>query len=295
LTTPFLEIDIFQPIYLEKADRAVVQLGRFFYAACGRMPDSKVEHDVFEEKNMPVFEYDREGNFYLCKPLDYDENHSRKDGYPLVVYLHGWNGAGEPRGLSRLGYNEPMDFKKTYPCFVYIAQTSSSWNNNILIDQIEKLKNSYRIDKNRIYLIGYSMGGSGSYSLANAYYDFNGHLFAGIIRLAGQSQTTVREAIAKNTSIWLHIGLKDDEKRINVTREAYENLKKYHTHAFEKSDCIDIDDHPGTTLTLTKDSIEIVKKSEYDNEGHGISHFPFQDAYLLDWLFSQSLQKKNKS
>lgn len=66
-------------------------------------------------------------------------------------------------------------------------------------------KKKYRIDYNRIYLIGYSMGGSGSYSLANAYYKYNKHLFDGILRLAGQSQITLESSIIENTSVWLQI------------------------------------------------------------------------------------------
>ena len=260
-----------------------------FFIACGqKLSDSKAEQDV---KNIPVFEYNQEENYYLYKPENYDENNTNKL-YPLIVYLHGGGGAGDPKDLSLLGYSDADAFKKKYPCFVYAAQTPDSWKNNILIEQIEKLKNSCRIDKNRIYLIGYSMGGSGSYSLANAYYDFNAHLFAGIIRLAGQSQSTVREAIAEYTSIWLHIGLKDTKQRINVTRQAYENIKKHYPNAAEKSDSVEIDGHPGTTLTLIKDNIEILKKSEYDNDGHGIYHFPFQDDYLLAWLFGQSLKNR---
>ncbi|MCK5138117.1 MAG: hypothetical protein KAR19_20200 [Bacteroidales bacterium] len=263
------------------------------FIACGQqLPDSKAEHDASEGKNEPVFEYNQEENYYLCKPGDYNENHNKDMIYPLIVYLHGGGGAGDPKDLSLLGYDESAEFKKKYPCFVYAAQTSGSWKNEVLIKQIEKLKKCYRIDNNRIYLIGYSMGGSGSYALANAYYDFNSHLFAGIIRLAGQSQSIVREAIANHTSVWLHIGLQDTRQRINVTRQAYEYIKKYHPNASETSDTVNIYDHPGTTLTLKTDNNEILRKSEYDHDGHGIYHFPFHDDSLLAWLFDQSLQNR---
>lgn len=249
--------------------------------------------EVFDQANKPVFEYNAADDSYLLQPWNYEKAYNSSRTYPLVVYLHGSGSSGDPAAMAmgHLGYNND-GFKKDYPSFVYIPHTSGSWNNSRLISQIENLKNTYRINTNRIYLVGYSMGGSGSYALANAYYDYNGHLFAGIIRLAGQSQTSVRNLIASKTSIWLHIGLNDTATRVTVTRDAYQFLKTFHSDAAETSSTVTITNHPGTTLTLTKNNMEIVKKTEYDNDGHGVSNFPFRDPYLIQWLFNQDLGKR---
>lgn len=265
----------------------------FLIIGCDQMKSNDSIPEDFEESNKPVFEYNAEDDSYLLKPWNYEKSFNDGRKYPLVVYLHGSGSSGSPSGMAmgHLGYNND-DFKKNHPCFVYIPHTSGGWNNARLISQIENLKDDYRINKNKIYLVGYSMGGSGSYSLANAYYDHNEHLFAGIIRLAGQSQVEVRDAIARKTSIWLHIGLNDMELRVTVTRQAYEFLKDFHAGASETSKNVEIENHSGSTLTLTKNDIEIVKKTEYDNDGHGVSNFPFNDPYLIEWLFSQSLSKR---
>ena len=187
------------------------------------------------------------------------------------------------------------EHKKTYPCFVYVPHTKRGWNNTILIQQIENLKTHYRIDRNRMYLMGYSMGGSGSYALANSHWDYNGHLFAGIVRMAGQSQTTLRDAIAEKTSIWYHVGRSDTARRVQVAQDAYEFLKAYpaNSTAQETSRPIPDQRHPGTTLTLTMNDIEIVKLTQYDSPvAHGISHIPLRDSHLLEWLFSQSLENR---
>jgi predicted peptidase len=181
-------------------------------------------------------------------------------------------------------------FQLNYPCFVLVPQTNGSWDNDKLINLIEDFKKNHRIDLNRVYLIGYSMGGSGSYSLANAYYQYNKHLFAGIIRLAGQSQTTLEDSIVKHTSVWLHIGLKDSELRIQVTRDAYDFLKSSHLQAIETTSKVNISPYSGTTVTLTENGLEIVKKTEYNNVGHSINNLPFADEYLLKWLFSQEVK-----
>jgi len=121
------------------------------FVACEHLPDNKAGVEIFNEKNEPAFEYFQEDNYYLCKPWNYDEDWNKNRTYPLVVKLHGGGGAGDPCDLFHLGKDGFANLKKTYLCFIYAAQTSGSWNNTLLIDQIEKLKNSYRIDTNRIY------------------------------------------------------------------------------------------------------------------------------------------------
>ncbi len=257
-----------------------------------------IESETFNKSDRPYYKYNSESDYYSCEPWNYEKETNLKRKYPLIVYLHCAGGAGKISYLDYLGYEkrsalftntQALDFQLNYPCFVLVPQTGNSWNNEKLIMLVEKFKKDYRIDTNRIYLIGYSMGGSGSYSFANAYYRYNKHLFAGIIRLAGQSQTTLEETIAKNTSIWLHIGLTDAEIRIQVTREAYNFLKASHPNAMETINKVNIPGYSGTTLTLTENNIEVAKKTEYNQVGHGINSFPFQDNYLLEWLFKQKL------
>jgi predicted peptidase len=143
--------------------------------------------------------------------------------------------------------------------------------------------------------MGYSMGGSGSFALANAYYDSKNQLFAAIVRMAGQSQSVVRDAIADRTSIWYHVGLSDEPVRIKIARETYNFFKGYpgNSLATETTEAVDIPGYTGTTLTLIKDGIEVVKYTEYNAPAaHGINNFPLSDPNLLKWLFNQSLIKR---
>lgn len=256
------------------------------------------ESEIFKSSDRPYFEYNSAENYYSLAPWNYEKETNLSKQYPLIVYLHYAGGAGKISDLKFLGYDsknlftnsQALDFQLNYPCFVLAPQTNDQWDNDKLISLIEKFKKNNRIDTSRIYLIGYSMGGSGSYALANAYYQNNKHLFAGIIRLAGQSQTTLEDSIVKNTSVWLHIGLKDSDLRIQVTREAYDFLKNNHPRAIETESKVNISPYSGTTLTLTEDGIEVAKKTEYNNVGHGINSLPFADEYLLKWLFNQKIK-----
>ncbi len=235
----------------------------------------------------------------MLEPWDYEHLINTHKKFPLVIFLHGSGGAGNISYLNYLGYDNPDDdredlkaisFQKEHPCFVLVPQTNFSWNNSLLIEQVEDFKANYRIDDTRIYLIGYSMGGSGSYSFANAYYDFNEHLFAGVIRLAGQSQTVVRDKIADNTAIWIHIGLEDTEQRVQVTRDAYNFLRDYYVNPPETITEVPIDGYVGKTYSLLINGDDRFKRTEYKKVGHGVAAFPFKDPELINWLFSHTLK-----
>ncbi|MGB8195217.1 MAG: PKD domain-containing protein [Chitinophagaceae bacterium] len=126
--------------------------------------------------------------FYEYKPTDYNADPSKK--YPLIIFLHGigerGNGSTElPRILANAipkyinaGHN--MRFtslsgqQETF--LVLSPQLGSeywSWQNIYVDEMIKYAKQNMRIDTNRIYLTGLSLGGGGtakyvSASLANA-------------------------------------------------------------------------------------------------------------------------------
>jgi predicted peptidase len=247
--------------------------------------------EVFADADRPSFGYESSPGCYWCEPWNYSKAENASREYPLVVFLHGSGGAGNIGYLWYLGYGEAdpraRAFQAAHPCFVLVPQTSGSWDDKALIALIEGFRKGRRIDPSRLYLIGYSMGGSESFSLANAYYDYDKTLFAGIIRLAGQSQPSVRDAIAARSAIWLHIGLNDDRARIKIAREAYAFLKKRSPDAVEYSNPAGTLGASGTTLTLRTGGVGLDKKTEYAGVGHDIASLPFEDPAVIDWLFAR--------
>ncbi len=262
-----------------------------FMSSCGEFGASAAE-ESFEDADKPAYVQDIPGDFWLCKPWNYENLANSGRRYPLFVYLHGSGSQGLPSSLPCFNGGEDQ---KLYPSFVYEPHASGSWDNAKLIAQIEALKAAYRIDVNRVYLMGYSMGASGSYALANAYYNSKKAIFAGIVRMSGQSQSELAPAIADKASVWYHIGLADDAARVTVARDSWDFLKNYpgNAGALETTAAVPLASYPGTTRTLTRGSIEIVKYTEYDAPvGHGISNFPLTDPAVLKWLFSQSLSRR---
>ena len=117
--------------------------------------------------NSEVF-YNFEYVTYL--PKDYDENKK----YPLVFFLHG---AGE-RGIDldvacRHGFMKHVrEENKDYP-FIFVAPQcphNKYWGcyTESLLAFLDYICDTLPVDLNRVYLTGFSMGGTGTFMLAMA-------------------------------------------------------------------------------------------------------------------------------
>ena len=134
-------------------------------------------------KNMCIDGFERP--YYLYIPENYD--HNKKT--PLLVYLHG--------GVSRKDISEDdVKYFKDSP-FIKIAeeqgyillfpvgQYGATWWDSVgianILRQIRVTKREYNIDDNRVFMTGFSDGGSASFLFAMSYPSY----FAGFLPLNG--------------------------------------------------------------------------------------------------------------
>lgn len=234
--------------------------------------------EVFTEDDRPVTV--KLQTLDLTKPWGYERSANAKRLYPIVV--NGCWGEGEY-------FSE--DVRKKYPSFYLDFNNYSTESDGEmlagLLDQVAV--EGYRIDPDRIYLTGFSQGGSGSFKLVRGMLA-KGKLFAAIIRVAGQSESVLADKAVAQTSLWYHIGLADDAVRVQIARDTYSNLKShtYNSKAAESVESDSITGYSRTTKTLMKDGIAVVKMSEYTGMGHDPGPC-YKDPALFDWLFNQSL------
>lgn len=216
----------------------------------------------------------------LTTPWDYNRAANANRIYPLVV-----------NGCWNEGPNFGDDVRKKYPSFyLNFGNNCAESAGAVLADLIDAAATAnYRIDANRIYLTGFSAGGSGSFKIVRGMLARN-KLFAGIVRVAGESESVLADGAVAKTSIWYHIGLQDSQTRIDVARATYTNLKAHpdNASAVESSSADSLTGYNRITKTLTQNGIQIVKMSEYDGLGHDPGPC-YKDKALFDWLFSQSL------
>ncbi|HOF33523.1 MAG TPA: hypothetical protein PK624_13045 [Spirochaetota bacterium] len=219
-------------------------------------------------------------SFNFESPWGYERTQNADRKYPIVV-----NGC----------WNESPyfteDVRKKYPAFYLdFNDYSTESHGQTLADLIdETVKAGYRIDTNRIYLTGFSQGGSGSFKLVRGMFS-KGKLFAAIIRVAGQSESTLLDAAVSKTSVWYHIGLSDTAARVSIASQTYSNIKNHSANegATEKIITDSITGYSRTTKTLKKSGVEFFKMSEYK----GLGHEPgpcYKDPEIFDWFFNQSL------
>ena len=117
------------------------------------------------------------------------EDYNKEKSYPLIVYLHG--GVGRENIFEQREQfisEEPFyhlarqnDYIILYP----YGQLGATWWDSVgytnILDQIRFVKKNYNIDDNRVYMTGFSDGGSGSFFFAMAL----ASNFAGFIPLNG--------------------------------------------------------------------------------------------------------------
>ena len=98
----------------------------------------------------------------VMKPLGFDANQN----YPVIVSLHGAGGKGTNNQKQLKDWNRQLsepERRKNFPCYVVAPQADSLWNADDLKNIKDLIESLPSVDMNRIYLMGHSMGGHGTY------------------------------------------------------------------------------------------------------------------------------------
>lgn len=183
---------------------------------------------------------------------------------PLVVQLHG---AGERgNGLEELckmdvhGFSHIMEEGKEYPCIFVMPQCpwESFWVAEIqnIYQFINKVMENFPVDDKKVYLVGLSMGGYGTWYTAQRY----PKMFAAIAPICGGGM--VWNAGVLDMPIWAFHGTDDPTVNPNETLNMVRKIRMI---------------RPDQEVKLTM----------FDNVGHG-SWVPACQEPLLEWLLMHS-------
>lgn len=225
-------------------------------------------------------------NYRELKPTEIEKNRS----YPLVLFMHGAGERGsdnEKQLFHGSGMFENPVNQEKYPAFVIFPQCPEDkyWafdsrptsfmpdsmplrkDPTPLIKSVKELVDQYallpEIDKNRIYVIGLSMGGMATYELTGRYPD----LFAAAIPICG-TVNPQRLQDVKEIAFRIYHGDADSVVPVSGSREAYKTLKKQ-----------------GADVTYF----------EFPGVNHGSWHPAFNQPDFMDWLFSQSKNSEREN
>src|SRR5262245_60962362 len=150
--------------------------------------------DKHFEKDKTTFDY------LLYLPPGYEKGDK---SWPLVLFLHGKGDKIER--LKRAGLPRRVEQKKE--AFLLIAPQNSGkkgWSAAAVGTLLDDVVANHKVDKDRIYVTGLSMGGFGTWLMASAFPD----KFAAIIPICGGGNTANAKKI-KDLPIWVFHGAKD--------------------------------------------------------------------------------------
>ena len=199
---------------------------------------------------------------YAAKDLDASKT------YPLILALHGKssnNENGKQVGGWMKSFTKPERYKK-HPCLILaplcyqpFGGGGGGWSEKPGDETIALIKDMVKnlpIDKERIYIMGHSMGGFGTCHLIGS----EPRLFAAGVPISGCSTDS---GPLKRMPLWLFHAADDDVVKVDGAR----------------------------SLAKALDKSKTFKYTEYPDGGHGIADKVFQDEAVHDWLFAQGGKK----
>lgn len=144
--------------------------------------------------------------YLVYLPDAYEKDSTAK--FPLIIFLHGAGERGDDvqqvRVHGPIGYAEKQ---KDFPFIIAAPQcpTDGWWEPTPVMALLDEMKENYRVDADRVYLTGLSMGGFGTWSSALEYPD----LFAAIAPICGKGNPNEAGRI-KDVPTWAFHGAKDE-------------------------------------------------------------------------------------
>ena len=161
-------------------------------------------------------------DYFVYLPPDYGKDPQKK--WPVILFLHGSGERGyDLKILARQPLVQDIDKRKDFPFILVAPQVSPGewWSIPELDDLLDSLPSKYRIDADRIYLTGLSMGGFATW----AYLAAEPERFAAAVPICGGGDPQ-EVARFKDVPIWVFHGGKDDAVPIERSQEMVDALKK---------------------------------------------------------------------
>ncbi|MGQ9651877.1 MAG: prolyl oligopeptidase family serine peptidase [Phycisphaerae bacterium] len=214
-------------------------------------------------KQQPVVEKVEIKRVVDCRYLLYlPENYPSQDRWPLILFLHGAGERGDD--IEKVKIHGPPKLiaqGKHFPFIVVSPQCPNGqwWDIEVLGALLDRIERDYKVDPDRIYVTGLSMGGFGTWALACAQPD----RFAAIAPICGGGEPKLARQIA-HVPAWVFHGDADNVVSVSRSKEMVEALKA-----------------AGGNVKLTV----------YPEVGHDSWTRTYDDPALYDWFLSQRRSK----
>ncbi len=161
-------------------------------------------------------------DYWIYLPPDYE----KQESWPLLLFLHGAGERGSDLDLvKKHGPPKLIDEGKQFPFIVVSPQcpADGSWLSKLLdlTTLIDEIESKYKVDKDRVYLTGLSMGGFGTWALAT----YTPGRFAAIVPICGGGEAISARRIG-NVPAWVFHGAKDPVVPLKRSEDMVEAFKR---------------------------------------------------------------------
>ena len=159
-------------------------------------------------------------DYLIYLPQDYD----KQEKLPLLLFLHGSGERGND--LQKVKVHGPPKLiaaGKEFPFIVVSPQCREDmwWEPIELMALLDEIESKYKVDTDRIYVTGLSMGGFGAWRLVAYVPD----RFAAIAPICGGGEIYWGKSIAR-LPVWAFHGEKDDVVPVERSQAMVDAMKK---------------------------------------------------------------------
>jgi len=150
----------------------------------------------------------------LSLPADYEQ----QERWPLVLFLHGAGERGEDINLVKVhGPPKRVDQGDKFPFILVSPQCPKNhdWEPLVLTALLDDIESRYKVDQDRIYVTGLSMGGFGTWALAA----YTPDRFAALIPICAGGGEPYWIKRFSHVPIWMFHGSKDNETVLSLAEE----------------------------------------------------------------------------
>jgi len=197
--------------------------------------------------------------FLAFLPQSYGEHRL----WPLVLFLHGSGDRGsDPTELMRFTKHLSSVINAHNSAIILAPQCQAGcrWLNDDIQALVKTFCETYQVDNNRVYALGYSTGGYGVWGTAAAYPD----LFAATVPIAGGGEVGNASRLTQ-VPTWVFHGAKDKVVPPERSIQVIDAIRR-------------LGGEPKFTL--------------YPEKGHGIIQKVCRTPELWAWLLEQDLSKR---